>query len=289
MSSFKHGEDGASLSSREEPVFDLIQLKVPAWLVCSHGWSAASVLVRSSSHLYLHFQVQLHPRLCALVLLICPSGARCQWLRSSWGWFGGARSGAFLLSLLSGPVLSGLGLWNHRSWSDICNCSRMCELLHIYFVDLIHILCGVDADGSVFFFFFQLFSVIAAFSDILLGWCVCCRALQFSASQAFSQVGRYHSNIMLNKQEGSSERGFYFHECPIADFCLHKMVRVEELFFFFLLWIKVLSITPVSIQPSSEDMAPRQQQSDVALNHPRSTSFSWGIMGIMFGIICFPR
>lgn len=153
MSSFKHGEDGASLSSREEPVFDLIQLKVPAWLVCSHGWSAASVLVRSSSHLYLHFQVQLHPRLCALMLLICPSVARCQWLRSSWGWFGGARSGAFLLSLLSGPVLSGLGLWNHRSWSDICNCSRMCELLHIYFVDLIHILCGVDADGSVLFFF----------------------------------------------------------------------------------------------------------------------------------------
>lgn len=34
---------------------------------------------------------------------------------------------------------------------------------------------------------------------------------------------------MLNKQEGGSERGFYFHESPTADFCLHKMVRMEEL------------------------------------------------------------
>lgn len=118
MFSFKHGEDGALLSPREEPVFALIPLKVAACLMCSRGWSAARVPVRSSSHLYLHFQVELHLRLCTLVFLICSSAAEEQ--RSRWGWFGTSSLQAHSCSpLLSGPVCSGLGLWNHRSWSEI--------------------------------------------------------------------------------------------------------------------------------------------------------------------------
>lgn len=95
-------------------------------------------------------------------------------------------------------------------------------------------------------------------------------ALQFSASQPSSQASRYHSNIMLNKQKGSSERGFYFHESPTADFCLHKMVRMEELV---VLDQGPLNMAAVSVQASREDVALGWQQSGVALNRPRSTSF----------------
>lgn len=94
MFSFKHGEDGALLSPREEPVFALIPLKVAACLMCSRGWSAARVPVRSSSHLYLHFQVELHLRLCTLVFLICSSAAEEQ-VRLVWNELA---AGTFLLS-----------------------------------------------------------------------------------------------------------------------------------------------------------------------------------------------
>lgn len=46
-------------------------------------------------------------------------------------------------------------------------------------------------------------------------------ALQFSASQPLCQVSRHHSNIMLNKQHGSPDRGFISRSPPSLT-CVRK-------------------------------------------------------------------
>lgn len=117
------------------PCLTLIQFKR-----CQHGWCAASVLVSSSSHLYSHFEVELHRRLCTVELLLCSPDEAA-----------GTSSLQAQSCLLYCPDQFSL-VWSYetgvRSWSDICIGRRMCELLNMYFVAFIDFLC-VDADGSV--------------------------------------------------------------------------------------------------------------------------------------------